>query len=126
MGGGASKWIDIKYERLADFFFYCGFLDHTDKMCTKKEEDHEKCNEVVYQYEPWMRASPLKISQFTLGNSEKEKKLLSRLGSCKGSRTLSYNDPEAIKLGSVWAARKLHFTSPTSPSGKSSPREREV
>uniref|UniRef100_A0A803MNY5 Zinc knuckle CX2CX4HX4C domain-containing protein n=1 Tax=Chenopodium quinoa TaxID=63459 RepID=A0A803MNY5_CHEQI len=32
-GESRSKWIGIKYERLADFCFYCGRLAHTDKEC---------------------------------------------------------------------------------------------
>uniref|UniRef100_A0A803N409 DUF4283 domain-containing protein n=1 Tax=Chenopodium quinoa TaxID=63459 RepID=A0A803N409_CHEQI len=126
VGGSKPKWIDIKYEQLDDFCFYCGCLDHTDKMCARKEEDDEKCSEIVYQYGPWLRASPMKTSQAALGAREKEKKLLAKISSCKGSRSISYNDAQSIKLGPIGAARKLQFTSPPSPLVKSHPKEREA
>ncbi|XP_021725131.1 uncharacterized protein LOC110692445 [Chenopodium quinoa] len=61
-GGSKPKWIDIKFERLSDSCYYCGLLDHTDKECEKKETEEGTKAEVVYQYGPWMRASPLKIT----------------------------------------------------------------
>uniref|UniRef100_A0A803NY15 Reverse transcriptase domain-containing protein n=1 Tax=Cannabis sativa TaxID=3483 RepID=A0A803NY15_CANSA len=33
MGREFTKWLDFKYERLSDFCFYCGKLDHTKKYC---------------------------------------------------------------------------------------------
>uniref|UniRef100_A0A803MCJ0 CCHC-type domain-containing protein n=1 Tax=Chenopodium quinoa TaxID=63459 RepID=A0A803MCJ0_CHEQI len=47
--GKEVKWIDVKYERLADFCFYCGILDHTERDCLKKMEEGESKGEVVYQ-----------------------------------------------------------------------------
>lgn len=36
-------WISIIYERLFEFCFYCGILDHSHKDCTlwKKSNEHE-------------------------------------------------------------------------------------
>uniref|UniRef100_A0A803N7C7 DNA helicase Pif1-like 2B domain-containing protein n=1 Tax=Chenopodium quinoa TaxID=63459 RepID=A0A803N7C7_CHEQI len=53
-----SKWIALKYECLADFYFFCGRMDHTEIGCSFKDEDKEVCKEIVYQYGPWLRASP--------------------------------------------------------------------
>uniref|UniRef100_A0A803QGZ7 Zinc knuckle CX2CX4HX4C domain-containing protein n=1 Tax=Cannabis sativa TaxID=3483 RepID=A0A803QGZ7_CANSA len=33
MGREFTKWLNFKYERLSDFCFYCGKLDHTRKYC---------------------------------------------------------------------------------------------
>uniref|UniRef100_A0A803QI78 Zinc knuckle CX2CX4HX4C domain-containing protein n=1 Tax=Cannabis sativa TaxID=3483 RepID=A0A803QI78_CANSA len=33
MGREFTKWLDFKYERLSDFCFYCGKLDHAKKYC---------------------------------------------------------------------------------------------
>uniref|UniRef100_A0A803L340 CCHC-type domain-containing protein n=1 Tax=Chenopodium quinoa TaxID=63459 RepID=A0A803L340_CHEQI len=59
-GPSSSKWIDMKYERLADFCFYCGRLDHTDRDCNFKEQDQEAEELTVFQYGPWLRATPRK------------------------------------------------------------------
>ncbi|XP_021731508.1 uncharacterized protein LOC110698396 [Chenopodium quinoa] len=32
-GQNKSRWVDIKYERLAEFCFFCGRLEHTEKEC---------------------------------------------------------------------------------------------
>uniref|UniRef100_A0A803MBU7 Reverse transcriptase zinc-binding domain-containing protein n=1 Tax=Chenopodium quinoa TaxID=63459 RepID=A0A803MBU7_CHEQI len=61
-GGPKSKWVDIKYERLGEFCFSCGMLDHIDKECAVKEGESEASRAVVYQYGTWLRESPLKPS----------------------------------------------------------------
>uniref|UniRef100_A0A803MIX6 CCHC-type domain-containing protein n=1 Tax=Chenopodium quinoa TaxID=63459 RepID=A0A803MIX6_CHEQI len=35
-GSSSTKWVDMKYERLSDFCFFCGQLDHTDRECHTK------------------------------------------------------------------------------------------
>uniref|UniRef100_A0A803N2Z4 CCHC-type domain-containing protein n=1 Tax=Chenopodium quinoa TaxID=63459 RepID=A0A803N2Z4_CHEQI len=32
-GLSSSKWVGLKYERLADYCYFCGRLDHTEKDC---------------------------------------------------------------------------------------------
>ncbi|XP_021749920.1 uncharacterized protein LOC110715641 [Chenopodium quinoa] len=125
-GNGKAKWVDIKYERLSDFCFYCGILDHTDKECTKKEEEDDSSTEVVYQYGPWLRASPLKISRSMQSDREKERRLVEKLGSKKGGGSISYNNPSTIKLGPVSAARKLNFLSSPLSERDVSPKPREI
>uniref|UniRef100_A0A803MNU3 Uncharacterized protein n=1 Tax=Chenopodium quinoa TaxID=63459 RepID=A0A803MNU3_CHEQI len=77
------KWIDIKFERLADFCYYCGLLDHRDKECEKKEVDGDEKLEVVYQYGPWMRASPLKLCQASHATRDMEKRFLDKMCSSR-------------------------------------------
>uniref|UniRef100_A0A803MJ98 Zinc knuckle CX2CX4HX4C domain-containing protein n=1 Tax=Chenopodium quinoa TaxID=63459 RepID=A0A803MJ98_CHEQI len=126
VGVAKPKWVDIKYERLADFCFYCGVLDHTDRECVKKEEDGDSGEEVVYQYGPWLRSSPLKTSKNAASAMEIKKKFVEKLRSGNRGSSLHYNDPRAVKLGPVGVARKLKFATP-SPSGKvSPPKRREV
>lgn len=49
-GPSTTKWIDIKYERLADFCFYCGRLGHVDRECQFHDDNDDSKKEIVYQY----------------------------------------------------------------------------
>ncbi|CAH9109974.1 unnamed protein product [Cuscuta europaea] len=31
--GGIGHWVDFKYEKLPNFCFICGIIDHSDKFC---------------------------------------------------------------------------------------------
>uniref|UniRef100_A0A803PAT1 Zinc knuckle CX2CX4HX4C domain-containing protein n=1 Tax=Cannabis sativa TaxID=3483 RepID=A0A803PAT1_CANSA len=44
MGREFTKWLDFKYERLPNFCFYCGKLDHTKKYC---HAYLQKCDESI-------------------------------------------------------------------------------
>uniref|UniRef100_A0A803MME0 CCHC-type domain-containing protein n=1 Tax=Chenopodium quinoa TaxID=63459 RepID=A0A803MME0_CHEQI len=125
-GESKPRWIDIKYERLADFCFYCGILDHTEKECSKKEEDDLEKQEMVYQYGPWMRASPLKLRQASQSSREKEKRLCEKLKVRGSGRVINYNDADSIKLGPIGVARKLMFANPRSPKTNVVSMEREA
>lgn len=43
-GNGASKWIDIKYERMPIFCFTCGRIGHVDK----------DCGDISYTFGEWL------------------------------------------------------------------------
>ncbi|KAL2893115.1 E3 ubiquitin-protein ligase RNF19A [Bienertia sinuspersici] len=58
-----SKWMDIKYERLGDFCYYCRKLGHIDRKCDAINDECNASKEMVYRYSPWMRASPFKKKQ---------------------------------------------------------------
>uniref|UniRef100_A0A803L1E7 DUF4283 domain-containing protein n=1 Tax=Chenopodium quinoa TaxID=63459 RepID=A0A803L1E7_CHEQI len=67
---------------------------------------------MVFQYGPWLRASPKKRSKTEAGEREIERAWVDRLRStCNATKKASYNDPEVIKLGPVSAARRLIFPS---------------
>lgn len=36
--GGKPKWVNFKYERLPNFCYRCGFLNHALKDCTEGQE----------------------------------------------------------------------------------------
>uniref|UniRef100_A0A803L735 Zinc knuckle CX2CX4HX4C domain-containing protein n=1 Tax=Chenopodium quinoa TaxID=63459 RepID=A0A803L735_CHEQI len=72
-GNSSSKWIDFQCERLSEFCFFCGRLDHTERECNVKEDCVNSSNEVVYQYGSWLKASPLKRSRTSGIDHEKEK-----------------------------------------------------
>ncbi|XP_021749726.1 uncharacterized protein LOC110715454 [Chenopodium quinoa] len=112
VGTASSKWVTLKYERLDEFCFFCGRLDHTDSSCSYKDEASETNAEIVYQYGPWLRASPRKTIRKPASEIEREKKLKERLTSARKVRIPSYNDPDAVKLGPPGVARKLQFPPP--------------
>uniref|UniRef100_A0A803M277 CCHC-type domain-containing protein n=1 Tax=Chenopodium quinoa TaxID=63459 RepID=A0A803M277_CHEQI len=113
MGGGATKWLGFKYERLGDFCYYCGRLGHNDKECShvEVEDDDDGC--VVFQYGPFLTTSPLQCSKLDPVDREKERKWLENLSHSKGGRRPMYNDPQAIRLGPPSATQKLLFNSPS-------------
>ena len=54
--GGESRWVNFKYERLPNFCYRCGLLNHALKECP--ENDAEKTNNTegeMLQYGAWMR-----------------------------------------------------------------------
>ena len=56
--GNNGRWVFFKYERLPNFYYRCGMLDHGEKECcesTPREENGEKGNA---QYGPWLRGEP--------------------------------------------------------------------
>lgn len=47
-GGGECRWINFKYERLPNFCYRCGLLNHALKECPENgEENHRTEGEVL-------------------------------------------------------------------------------
>ena len=55
--GGESRWIFFKYERLPNFCYRCGMLDHGEKDCLEKKGEEPGRGEQM-QYRAWMRGEP--------------------------------------------------------------------
>lgn len=50
-------WITFKYERLVDFCYRCGKMDHTETTCVKEQTTkNDQGQPMDTNYEPWMRA----------------------------------------------------------------------
>ncbi|KAL2920989.1 hypothetical protein RDABS01_012480 [Bienertia sinuspersici] len=105
-GVNATKWVDIKYERLGDFCYFCGRLGHIYRDCSFYTGEENNGKGTVYRYGPWLRASPLKRSRNFGVDNEKEKRVLNKLTNMKVQSTSRYEDPNAIKLGPPSMARK--------------------
>ena len=52
---GDSRWVNSKYERLPNFCYWCGLLNHTLKECPETGENNKSTEEEVLQYDAWMR-----------------------------------------------------------------------
>lgn len=51
---GVTRWIEFRYERCPDFYYYCGRIGHNDKVCNQGKEKSKGSNKP--QFRPWMRA----------------------------------------------------------------------
>uniref|UniRef100_A0A803M9F9 Zinc knuckle CX2CX4HX4C domain-containing protein n=1 Tax=Chenopodium quinoa TaxID=63459 RepID=A0A803M9F9_CHEQI len=100
----SSKWIDMKYERLADFCFFCGTLNHTDRDCHSKELARFEDEELVFQNGPWIRATPRKHAKYNPNERDKERKWRETLSAYSFAKLKGFDDPGVIKLGPSGAA----------------------
>ncbi|KAL2904606.1 Gag polyprotein [Bienertia sinuspersici] len=103
-----SKWVDIIYERLEDFCYYCGKLGHLDRDCKEMMIEEEK-KEMVYRYGPWMRASPLKWSKMSKEENDRERLMKEKLNSKKWEDEANDNETIITKLGPPSHARRALF-----------------
>lgn len=100
------KWVDIKYERIGDFCYFCGMLGHIDKDCTALESYDNDKKDMVYKYGPWLRASPLKRNRVPKEELDREIRLSSKLQKLKEDKVEVQSDHNIIKLGPPSLAKK--------------------
>lgn len=60
-----SIWIQFKFERLGDFCYRCGCLDHGESSCSKNDVNIEGVIDSRKAYGPWLRVSsaPLVVTE---------------------------------------------------------------
>ncbi|KAL2920761.1 hypothetical protein RDABS01_012252 [Bienertia sinuspersici] len=109
-GHGGVKLAGIKYERLMDFCFNCGRLDHGGKECQHEIETDEVASDVIFQYGPYLRASPKKRSLIHKGVREKKKVLLANLKTKKNATTSGLQHGRSVVQGPSSTARKRLFS----------------
>ena len=59
---GVDRWVLFKYERLPNFCYQCGLLDHDLKECPKGKGDDRNIVMAQLQYGAWMRGDLVKRS----------------------------------------------------------------
>ena len=53
--GGDGRWVQLKYERLPNFCYRCGLLNHTLKDCSESSERIAVGGDEELQYGAWLR-----------------------------------------------------------------------
>ena len=56
--GGESRWVFFKFERLPNFCYRCGLLDHGEKDCPERKDGENYGDEERKQYGAWLRGEP--------------------------------------------------------------------
>lgn len=56
---GSKLWLPFRYERLSDFCYSCGKIDHTESACTNQLGEGDNDDDPRYQYGPWMHGQSL-------------------------------------------------------------------
>ena len=54
---GEEHWVTFKYERLPNLCYWCGCLDHSDKVCDRWLESEGTLKENDWAYGAWIRAA---------------------------------------------------------------------
>lgn len=53
--GGESRWVSFKFERLPNFCYRCGLLNHALRDCNEGHESNKEEGVNVLQYGAWMK-----------------------------------------------------------------------
>lgn len=59
---GSVRWLAFKYERLSNFYFYCGKLGHTMPHCLSPLIASHGVLEPKFAFGPWLRPSGVKLT----------------------------------------------------------------
>jgi hypothetical protein len=72
---GRTRWVAFRYERLPNFYYWCGCLDHGDKDCDIGLQQRNTSAKEEQQFGAWMRATldrpPRKTIVIVPGNHPK-------------------------------------------------------
>ena len=53
--GGEGRWVQFKYERLPNFCYQCGLLNHDMKDCSEVQRRDDQTEVKELQYGAWLR-----------------------------------------------------------------------
>ena len=62
--GGESRWVSFKFERLPNFCYSCGLLDHSLKDCSDELDVTKEKEASILQYGSWLRGDPVRRSGY--------------------------------------------------------------
>ena len=60
---GKEHWVSFKYERLTNFYYWCGCATYVDRDCQLWIESEGSLNPADQQFGPWLRALPFQASR---------------------------------------------------------------
>ena len=58
--GGKQRWISFRYERLPNFCYRCGLLNHGLRECAEASQKENQNKQTNLQYGPWLRGEALR------------------------------------------------------------------
>lgn len=67
-----ARWEHFKYERLPNFCYRCGLLEHDLKDCSKSEGNDKVEERGDLQYGAWLRRDPIRRLGWEFGFAKKE------------------------------------------------------
>ncbi|KAK7844675.1 uncharacterized protein CFP56_010616 [Quercus suber] len=76
--GGESKWVFFKFERLPNFYYGCGLLNHAIKDCPEGWAEKSKLEESNKQYGAWLRGDPWRKNGWDLAQGGSGKGFVAR------------------------------------------------
>lgn len=85
-------WVDFKYEKLPQFCFYCGKIDHGKQGCIEKQEDNQRVRS--RNLGQWLRTSM--IGRKILDNQSKMGKKLNEIHENKMRRRCKRKFPNEL------------------------------
>lgn len=66
---GSQSWVSFKFERLPEFCYQCGKIDHSDRACPHPREEHLSFGDDQHNFGPWMRTQPASSPRTPAKNS---------------------------------------------------------
>ena len=76
--GGEGRWVQLKYERLPNFCYRCGLLNHTLKDCSESSERIAVGGDEELQYGAWLRGEFVRRSSHDPNSYGSEKSVGTR------------------------------------------------
>ena len=105
-----DRWVLFKYERLPNFCYCCGLLEHDLKECPKSKGEARNDVMVDLQYGAWMRGEPVKRSGWEPHHTKKNEG-----GDTKGEmpggdlRILMVQTPRSFAIGPEKGTSKVQL-----------------
>ena len=88
MEKGETRWVHFKYERLPNFCYRCGLLEHDLKDCFEESGNDKEEGNGDLQYGAWLRGEPIRQGGWEFGFAKKKSvgEMKNRANSTEGGR----------------------------------------
>lgn len=102
---GNTSVVIFRYEKLCDFYFICGKLDHVERDCLNLFTTDSEIARELRQFDPWLRANGLKgvsVEELSRGTKNQGKQRMD------GQKDLMMDKMEVVG-GEEFAIQVLQF-----------------